>query len=94
MITDILDKLALYPSTDKKVKKARDSIEKVRDRTINDTKDMEKNIKDILKAIDAIMEITSVDTQDIRLDMDRRLEYGERSGIWVFRGILPPNIYS
>ena len=82
LINDVLYKLdTLYPSVDEEqedVKEARKYIEKVRDRIINNKKDIDKNIHDTLEAIEAIMEITSVDTKDIRLDMDRLLGiYGE-----------------
>lgn len=83
LIADILYKLdTLYPSVDeeqKEVKEAKKYIEKVRDRIVNDSEDFKKNIHDTLEAIEAVMEITSVDTSDIRLDMDRLL------GIWEWR---------
>ncbi|MFQ5901918.1 MAG: hypothetical protein ACE5IH_10225, partial [Thermodesulfobacteriota bacterium] len=85
LITDILYKLdALNLTTEEteEINKAKKYIERVRDRTINTPKDIEKNIKDILRAIEAVMEITSKDTQDVRLDMDRLM------GIWGERGYL------
>ncbi len=55
-------------------------IEGVRDRVVYTKDDLEYNIRDVLKAVDAISAIKLVDTREIRLDMDRLI--GIYEGKW------------
>jgi len=52
-------------------------INNVKTRTVRSFFDAEKNIHDILKAVDAVLSIESADTSDIRLMMDELLKIWE-----------------
>jgi hypothetical protein len=57
-------------------------IHNVQNRVINSEMDIERNIDDLLKAIDSILTVTSVDISAIRLMMDYLLKTWE--GRWYF----------
>ncbi len=54
-----------------------EKIEKIRDQNIEKKKDLEKNIKDVLKAIDELNKINGVDVTPIRLKLDELLKINE-----------------
>ncbi len=56
---------------------ARKYIENVQKRVIQKEDDIEKNIHDIIKAIESLLEITSADTSTVRLMIDELLRIWE-----------------
>jgi hypothetical protein len=60
-----------------KVENAIKSIENVQKRVIQKEDDIEKNIYDIIKAIDSLLDVTSIDISNIRLMMDGILKVWE-----------------
>jgi Tol biopolymer transport system component/flagellar hook assembly protein FlgD len=73
---DILTALKALPVSGKEKAKVNDAIKYIEDvqkRVIQKEEDIEKNIHDILKAIDALLSITGVDISSIRLMMDEIL---------------------
>ena len=65
-----LDALTVTGKDKAKVRDAEKHIEKVRNRDIDDKKDIAKNIHYILKAIESLLYIKSADVSNIRLMMD------------------------
>jgi hypothetical protein len=73
-----LDALEVSRHSDKAaIKLAMMFIHNVKTRTVRSFLNAEKNIHDILKAIDALLSVESVDTMDIRLMMDELLKIWE-----------------
>ncbi|OGP62538.1 MAG: hypothetical protein A2169_09350 [Deltaproteobacteria bacterium RBG_13_47_9] len=81
-IITLLSSLSVSGQEDAKVKNAVRYINDVRTRVIAGEKDIEKNIGDMLKAIDSLISITSAEIPDIRLMMDHLLRFWE--GRWYF----------
>lgn len=83
---DIMAALKALSVTRKKdkeyLKTAIRQMEDVQRREIVKKKDVEKNIDDILQAINSLLSITSNDVTEIRLMMDRLLKMWE--GRWYF----------
>ena len=77
MASDLIAALNALPVSGEdreRVHKAVGRLEKVRDRVIVTPKDAEKNIRDILKAIDALLPVPHGDIPGIRLVLDDLLE--------------------
>ncbi len=83
-VINVLNALTLSGSEKSKRDNAVKDINNVLNRTIDSEKDVEKNIKDIRKAIDSLLHITSVDVSDIRLIMDELLKTWE-SRYYLFK---------
>jgi len=83
MASDIITALKALPVSGQeraKVNNAVKYIENVQGRAITSEQDIEKNIHDILKAINSLLSVTGIDISEIRLMMDRLLEIWE--GRW------------
>lgn len=83
MLSDIITALNTLPVSGQEMAKVNNAIgymNNVQNRVINTEIDVEKNIGDILKAIDSILSITTFDISQIRLMMDRLLKFWE--GRW------------
>jgi transcription termination factor NusB len=72
-IIDALNTLSVSGQEKAKVDNAITFIRNVRDRIITNATDIEQNIHDILKAIDSLLYVTSIDISEIRLKMDELL---------------------
>jgi hypothetical protein len=87
MAGDIMAALKALSVTGKKdkenLKTAIRQMEDVQRREIVKKKDVEKNIDDILQAINSLLSISSNDVTEIRLMMDRLLKMWE--GKWYYR---------
>ncbi len=60
-------------------------IEKIQRRAVVAAKDIQRNIDDIMEALDSLLSITSTDVTEIRLMMDALLE------VWIGKLILFPS---
>ena len=76
-IITALKSLSVSGQDKAKVNNAIRYIENMQNRVISKEEDIEKNIHDILKAIDSILSVTSVNISDIRTMMDELLEVWE-----------------
>ncbi len=73
MTGDIVTVLEALPVTGKEREKVDDAVrylEKVLDRVVVSNEEIEKNIRDVLKAIKSLLSVTSVDISDVRLMLD------------------------
>ena len=60
-------------------------MERVQRGTVVTVRDIQRNIDDIIEALDSLLSITSIDVSEIRLMMDALLE------VWIEKLILSPS---
>jgi hypothetical protein len=81
-ITDMLKALPASWRDSLKINKATQCISRVQSTAVSNKEDVERNISDILGAIDALDSVSSVDTSNIRLLMDSLMRTWE--GRWYY----------
>ena len=72
-----LNRLTVTEKDRERLDRAIRYIEDVQEREINREQDIDKNIQDLLKAVDSLLSITSADTSAVRLMIDELLRIWE-----------------
>jgi hypothetical protein len=83
----LLSALDALPATSRDRERLRDAkkhVLKALERTVLSARDIEKTIHDLLKASDALIQVTSADITEIRLMLDRLLEFHQAEWYHAF----------
>jgi light-regulated signal transduction histidine kinase (bacteriophytochrome) len=84
-ISRVLTSLMVSKKDKSELEDAIEHMEKIQRRTAMTARDAQRNIDDIMEAVDSLLSITSADISEIRLMMDALLE------VWIGNLILFPS---